>query len=120
MQFTQENFIHKRYKRARTNASSALIESRIDKILNANPMLPVDAAPVPIELSDKSFAYLEENGLDTNEWAPLDDNDIFEDIDFSCEDDMDQSVSDQDEEEIFGDKGIKKTRVLVVYVLNVF
>ncbi|KAG2228943.1 hypothetical protein INT48_005321 [Thamnidium elegans] len=96
MQFTQETLIHKRYKRARTNASFAKIENRLDEILRGDT--PLDTVPaVTTELSNNDQIYLEENGLDTTEWTRLENDDDFENISFSFEDD--EIVSDREEEE---------------------
>ncbi|KAI8058904.1 hypothetical protein BDF21DRAFT_456040 [Thamnidium elegans] len=96
MQFTQETLIHKRYKRARTNASYAKIENRLDEILRGDT--PLDTVPaVTTELSNNDQIYLEENGLNTTEWTRLENDDDFDNIDFSFEDD--EIVSDREEEE---------------------
>jgi hypothetical protein len=104
MQFTHESLIKMRYKRARTNAATALIHNRLEEILRD------DTATAP-GLSKNDLMYLEENGLNTTEWERLED-DTFENVDFSYDDDIDEIVSDQEEEEILDDKGIYKKKVI--------
>ncbi|KAG2231834.1 hypothetical protein INT48_003752 [Thamnidium elegans] len=107
MQFTQETLIHKRYKRARTNAPSTIIENHLDEILNADT--PLNDMPVDTELSNHDLIYFGENGLDTTEWTRLENDDTFENIDFSYEDDKIVSNHEK-EDDILSDRGKKEIR----------